>query len=499
MHKLSATDATWLYIESPNMMTHIGAVQLFKAPPGGGREFHARFIKRLDERRDIAAPFQWHLVKTPWNLDHPAWVDLHDVAFEDHVHMRCLPLPGTMKQLASLCGTLQSTPLDRSKPMFEYSVIEGLENGLVALFAKLHHCYIDGAMGTLLTMALYDGADSALPDLMGKPAPRDDKEPDAIDLLADAVGQFLQMPYKAAADGMSLMGPGTKLLRHWLGNPRKRSPLPFTAPRTPFNVNVTNERVFSPFSWPLDDIKRIKTATSSTINDVVLAACAGGLRHYLTQTQQLPKRPLLAAVPVSFRDKNEATFANRIGTMLTSLHTDTEDSVVRLYRIRDSARNAKETAALTKDAFSGDLSVPGLPLLIAGAARVFEASHLANRMQPAFNVLISNVPTAPFPLYVDGCEMVGNYPISAVGHSCALNITVQSYNGGMDFGLIGCRKAVPDIDRLRSGICRELQILKLLTLGEETDAPAEDAAPRDIRILPQTPAPQPETTPDSVN
>ncbi len=497
MHKLSAQDATWLYIESDTFMTHIGAVQMFKAPPGGGREFHKRFIKRLYERRDIAAPFQWHLTKTPWNLDHPAWVDLDDVSFEDHVHMACLPLPGTMKQLADLCGDLQSRPLDRSKPMFEYYVIEGLENGLVALFAKLHHCYIDGAMGTLLTMALYDGADEALPAMMGKPAPRDEKQPDAIDMLSNAVGHFLQLPFKAAADGLSLAGAGTKLVRHWVGNPRKRAPLPFTAPRTPFNVNVSGERVFSMFSWPLDDIKRIKKTTSTTINDVILAACAGGLREYLNEKRALPRKPLLSAVPVSFRGQNDASYANRIGTMLTSLHTDTEDSVVRLYRIHQSAQHAKEAAALTKDAFSGDLSIPGLPLFIAGAARVFEASRVAERMPPAFNVLISNVPTAPFPLHVDGCEMVGNYPISAVGHSCALNITVQSYNGGMDFGLIACKKAVPDLDKLGALIRRELQILKLLTLGEETDAPRDDDAPRDIRILPHASAP--DGPQDSVN
>lgn len=499
MHKLSAQDATWLYLESPSMMFHIGALQLFKAPPGGAREFHARYIKRLHERRDIAAPFQWHLTNTPWNLDHPAWVDMDDVSFEDHVHMASLPLPGTQKQLSDLCGQLQSQPLDRSKPMFEYHVIDGLESGLVGLFAKLHHCYIDGAMGTLLTMAMYDGADSVVSEMMGKPAPRDDREPDAVDMLTDAVAHFLELPFKASADTVSLVNAGTKLVRHWFGNPDKRTPLPFTAPRTPLNVNVSNERIFSMFSWPLDDIKLIKKETGTTINDVVLAACAGGLRHYLKEKKALPAKSLVTAVPVSLREKNDASYANRISVMLTSLHTDTTNSLVRLYRIHDSARLAKENAALTKDAFSGDLSIPGLPLIIAGAGRIFEASHLAEQMPPAFNVLISNVPTAPFPLHLDGCEMVGNYPVSAIGHSCALNITVQSYNGGMDFGLIACKKALPDVERLSALIRRELKILYHGVLREEIDPATEDTAPRDIRVLPHAPAPPAEIQRDKIN
>ncbi len=499
MQKLSAQDAAWLYLESPSMMFHIGAVQLFKAPPGGARAFYDRFVKRLYERRDVAVPFQWQLTKTPWNLDHPAWVDFDDVRFEDHVRMMGLPAPGTTKQLMELCGALHSKPLDRSRPLFEYYIIDGLESGFVALFAKLHHCYIDGAMGAMLTMAMYDGADQALPSLMGKPAARDTKKPDAIDMLADAVGQFMQLPFKAAADGLSLIGTGSKVVRHWFGNPDKRTPLPFTAPRTRFNVNVADKRAFSMFSWPLDDIKRIKNATNTTINDVVLAACAGGLRHYLKKKRELPRKPLLSAVPVSFRDKTDAAYANRVGIMLTSLHTDTEDAVVRLYRIHDSAAHAKESAALWKDAYSGDISIPGLPLLIAGVGRIFEASRISNQIWPAFNVLISNVPTAPFPLQIDGCEMVGNYPVSAIGHSCGLNITVQSYNGGMDFGLVACSEAVPDLEELSSGIRRELQILKLLTLGEEMEGVAEDASPRDIRILPHAPVPQPEAPQDSVN
>ena len=219
-------------------------------------------------------------------------------------------------------------------------------------------------------------------------------------------------------------------------------------PRTPINVSITNQRIFSSLSIPLAEVKHVAKAHEATINDMVLAICAGALRHYLADLDCTPDAPLLAGVPVSLREAGNTDMNNQASMMRVSLATTIADPLERLRAIRASSAAAKALTASMKSVIPTDFPSLGAPWLISGVASLFGRSKLANRMPPPINVAISNVPGPKFALYMAGAKMLTYYPVSIATHSVALNITVQSYNGSLDFGLTACRKALPDLPRL---------------------------------------------------
>jgi WS/DGAT/MGAT family acyltransferase len=476
MQKLSLTDSGFLMVESPETPCHIGAVQIFKDATSGTGEFGARTKARLKDRLDAAAPFRWRLKKTPLGLDHPVWEEGADPDLDKHVTTIRLAGEGTPDELSALCAKLQAEPLDPSKPLFQYYVIEGLRGGYSAIHSKLHHSFIDGASGTALTLALYD-MDPAMQNAVAvAPAMKDEKVTTA-DVLGAAFGNFLSQPFEHASAGLGALEGAWGLAKKMLAGKAGLPTLPLTAPRTRFNAMVTRERTYAFFSLDHADLKAMRKATDATLNDLVLTICGGALRRYLLAKGELPKTALTAMAPVSLRGKGDGAFATKVTAMFAELGTDEPEALARLARVKASAANGKAGAEALRAASAQHLTLPGLPLAANAFLGAFNWLKAAEYLPPICNVTISNVPNAPFPLYIDGREMVGNYPISIVAHGVGLNITLVSYNGALDFGITACASALPDPQTLVEAMIDETRALKRALLGDARLAHVERMQP----------------------
>jgi WS/DGAT/MGAT family acyltransferase len=357
-----------------------------------------------------------------------------------------LPQPGTMEQLDTLVARLHSSALDRSRPLWEVYVIEGLQNGHIGYYNKIHHSGIDGKAGTELANVLYDLTPE--PRVFEPPARRQTGSyqlgiTEMIEAsLRNAATQYAklaQMWPKAAEVMSGLAGTATRLADQSQGGGQNFSP----APRTLFNVGITNQRSFASLQIPLADMKALAKRHGATLNDIVMAVCAGGVRKFLEVRNGLPNEPLQAAVPASLREAGDKSMNNQVTMVRISLATDIADPQKRLEAIRNSSQESKESLGRIKGIIATDFPMIGSPWIMSGFAMLYGRSNLADRMPPFSNVVISNVPGPQKTLYVAGAKMVSYYPVSIPYHGNAMNITVQSYAGSMDFGLTACRRAMP--------------------------------------------------------
>ena len=394
------------------------------------------------------------------NVDHPYWVDDADFDITDHVYGVGVPAPGTRAQLSELVSRLVAKPLDRSRPLWELAVITGLEDGKVAVLTTVHHSAIDGASGTDLMGTMLD-LDPSIDVPTSPPAPwRPEPAPEPLALLTSAVATNALRPFRAAQMQWDMFShlakaPSGGALTHLASRPRTN----LAGPRTPFNTRPTNRRNFAPFQIPLAEIKAIKSTLNATVNDVVMAICAGGLRRWLADRDALPATPLKAAVPVSIRTKDDKdSMGNKVSMIMADLPTDQSDPIERLHAVHRSMEAAKtEHGALPVATIIG-FSDFAVPAIAATAAREAQRANITGHVMPA-NVVISNVPGPQRPMYLAGAELLEFYPVSMIADGQALNITLHSYNGSLDFGLIGCPRAVPDIERLAEYMLDEHQLL----------------------------------------
>jgi WS/DGAT/MGAT family acyltransferase len=368
-------------------------------------------------------------------------------------------------------------PLDRRRPLWELYVIEGFRNGLVAQLTKIHHCAIDGVSGAEILANLLDLEPEPLKVEPPRRRWRPEPEPTQVEMLARGVWSVAGTPRKAWRLGREALRhlpeltrslgfgelPGAGLLNRLIG----RRPAPLLseasgrAPRTSFNARITPHRRFAFGSLSLDDVKEIKSQLGVTVNDVVMAICAGGLRRYLRERNELPPDPLIAMVPISIRrEEQKGTFGNQISAMTASLHTDVDDPIECLQRIHKSMSVAKEQHQALPATLLQDFAQFAPPAVAARAARVIARATVAEWMDVPFNVVISNVPGPQFPLYGFGAKLVANFPVSAINDGVGLNITVQSYNGSLDFGIVVCRELMPDVWDLMDGLRESLRELK---------------------------------------
>ena len=452
MQRLSGLDATFLYLETPSNHMHVASTQIFDpstVPEGYSFEAVKELIR---SRMHLAPPFRRRLVEIPFQLHHPIWIDDPDFDLDYHVRRAALPAPGGEIELAEFAAEVMGRPLDRSRPLWEMYVVEGLENGMIATISKTHHAAIDGVSGAELTVALMD----LEPNPAVVPEEQEwvpERVPTDIELVGWALNSLSRQPV-AGFKALRRTIEAVVTLRRRNREPGVTPPpAPFSAPKTSFNTAITPHRKFAFTQIPLDDVKMVKNALGGTVNDVVLAICAGALKNYLDDRGEDLDGPLVAMVPISVRTEEQSgTMGNQVSQMLVSLATDIDDPVERLHTISEGTNHAKDQEkAIGAETLMNwaEFAAPGIA---ARAARLYSNMKLADRFRPLFNVTISNVPGPNFPLYSAGSRMLAMYPMGPINDGGGINITVMSYMGTMYFGIVVCRETVPEVWSIAHGL-----------------------------------------------
>jgi WS/DGAT/MGAT family acyltransferase len=467
----------------------------------GGYSFDK--LRSLVSSRLVLAPiFRRRLVEVPFRLGHPYWVD--DPTFDLDYHMRraALPSPGGMDELARLVGDICSRQLDRSKPLWEMHIVEGLRGGQIALVTKIHHCTIDGVSGAELLTQLFDIEPDTTPRQPVAEPPTTERLPSDVHLIAQALLARLSRPVDITRLAWRTGRAVLDVRRVRQSGGTERAALPLTTPRTSLNGSVTPHRRVAFSSISLDDAKRIKRACGTTVNDVVLAVCAGALRRYLLDGDELPGDALVATVPVSVAPRvGIRPGANKVSAMFVPIPSQIEDPLKRLLTIRDATKGAKkEHHALGADVLL-NWAEHATPNVFSTAARAYTRLKLAERHRPIHSLVISNVPGPDFPLYLAGAELVAGFPLGPVMDGAGLNITVMSYRGVLNWGLMACAETVPRVAALASYIPEALdELLRAADLAPAAPvgvAPGRPARRRATRSPASSRPPRTAATPTS--
>jgi len=483
MKQLSGLDATFLYLETAEMPMHVGALQVFELPAGYKGRFATALRRHIQSRLPAVPVLRRKLWWMPLNLANPAWVDAEpDLA----VHIVEVKLPAKAKQgdaLAALeaqVGALHPVLLDRKRPLWKMHVFEGLApaaNGhkRVALYTQLHHAAVDGQAAVALANAILDL--TPVPRAVEARASRRQKvfRLEMTEMLRGALGNQIAQVSRIVKDLPATLGTLGGAARTALGRSAvlggtKGVSNVTLAPNTPFNVSVSAGRSFAAVSLPLQELKALGRAHDATVNDMVLMVCSTALRRYLGKKHKLPKKSLVAAVPITLRQPGDTSADNQASMSLISLGTHLADTQKRLAHIRSATAAMKSTMGSVKSILPTDFPSIGMPWLIEAATALYGKARVADKIPQVANVVISNVPGPPVPLYIAGARMLTNYPTSIVVHGLALNITVQSYDQSLDFGLIADAAVAPDLKMLADAIAIAFDDIRALPLAHEEDA-----------------------------
>ncbi len=478
MDRLSGLDASFLYLETPAQLMHVcGIVVLDPDTISGGYSFDG--FKAELERRVVAIPaFRRMLRQVPFGVDHPLWVNDDDFDIDRHVHRMGLPSPGGEKELSELAAHVAGIQLDRSRPLWEMYVVEGLASGKVAVVSKMHHATVDGVSGSNMISFLCSlEPDSPMLAPEETKAGKTSRAPSDAELVARAVVTTLGKPVQLA----KMVAPTTSLLARTVERARAGTAMaaPLTAPRTSFNGTITGHRSVAYADLDLDTIRQIKSATGTTVNDVVLAISGGALRRYLQERGELPEASLLASVPVSVHGESKKVGgSNKVSSLFARLGTDVADPLERLLGMCDANRNAKEHhRAIPADTLQ-DWAQFAAPRTFGMAVRVYSGLRLAEKHPVVHNLVISNVPGPPVPLYFMGARIDALYPLGPVFHGAGVNITVMSNNGSVHVGVIACREMMPKVWDLAEDFPKELEALRVaVQKAAKKKPPAKKRAP----------------------
>ncbi|MFA5119522.1 wax ester/triacylglycerol synthase family O-acyltransferase [Zavarzinia sp.] len=447
MERLSGLDASFLYLETSTNHMHVGGLLILELPEMLRAGFFDRVKALVASRLHLARAYRRRLQMVPLDIDHPLWVEDKDFDLDFHMRHIAVPPPGTMADLMELVARLHSRPLDRSRPLWEFYVIEGLSEGRAAVYTKIHHCCIDGVAGTELMVSLLDF------DVVPREVPPPetpwvpDRAPNEIEVLARAAVHGVVQPLSMLRRVPKLLGTAFNVGRRALEPGAHLPPAPFQAPRTLFNRALTPHRRFAVKTISLAEVKAAKNLLGCTVNDIVLAICSGALRAYLAEKNDLPDKPLIAMCPISVRSEaQKGELNNRVSAMLVSLATEVEDVIARVAAIKESTREAKDSYKALPADMLRDWSLFAAPAVAARAARLYSRYKIADYHRPPFNVVISNVPGPGFPLYLAGAKVQHIFPVSIPADTIGINITVQSYMDHVEFGVIVDRETVPDVD-----------------------------------------------------
>jgi WS/DGAT/MGAT family acyltransferase len=474
VEQLSGLDGWFLAMETSSVYGHVGSVCVVDAKVPEGVESHLTlesFTRFIQTRLPLVPIFRRRLVTVPLGLDHPYWIDDADFDITYHVREIALPSPGNDRQLSEQVARLHARPLDRSRPLWELYLITGLRGGRAAIYNKIHHCAIDGVSGGDILAAVLDLSPE------GRPAPEAEvfegqRPPGSAWMLGQSALALARQPWRAARVVAELArsvpglagAVGTPLAHRITGkdNEDLLSQTGLRAPGTPFNAPVSPHRKWAFIDLPLADVKRLRASSHApdlTVNDVVMALCAGALRRWLELHEALPAAPLIAAVPVSVRTTNEnGTYGNKVSMMLAPLPTNQPDPGERLAAMHEAMRAAKDQHGAIPADLLADVTQFALPALANQAWRLSAKLRLMERVNP-FNLFVSNVPGPNVPLYYAGAELLAYYPVSALVDGQGLNITVMSYRGNLYFGLVACPLLVPDLEVMAGFLREELDAL----------------------------------------
>jgi diacylglycerol O-acyltransferase len=460
MKRLTGLDASFLYLETPTSHMHVAGLNIYD-PSGMSERWDAERLKyEIDRRLHLVPPFRQRLAEVPFQLHHPLWIEDPDFDLDRHVHQTALR-HGTREELAAVAGDLMGRPMDRSRPLWDMTVIEGLEGDNIAVVSRTHHAAIDGASGMDITVNLLDLAPEEQPVVPPETEWQPDRVPSDFELVGYAMQSLARQPLSALKAVRRTTEAALNIRARNKQPDVNPPPAPFSAPRTPFNGAITGRRSFGMAEVPLDDIKAVRVALGGTVNDIVLALCAGALRTYLDEKGALPDDPLVAMCPISVRSEaDKSAMGNQVSSMLVSLASDLADPVARVRVIQESTKHAKDQAnAIGADTLMNWAEFAA-PAVAASAMRLYSRMKVADRHRPLYNTVISNVPGPQFPLYMSGAKMLAMYPMGPLNDGAGLNMTLISYLGQVHFGLVACPDMLPDVDHLAELIPESLAELK---------------------------------------
>jgi diacylglycerol O-acyltransferase len=461
VHPLDPTAAGFLMAENRRMPMHVGGLQLFSKPEGAGRNFVRDLYTQLRESEDISPLFLKHPYRSVRTAGQWVWVDDEDFDIEYHVRHSALPKPGRVRELLELCSRLHSTRLAIERPLWEWHLIEGLRDGRVAMYCKLHHALVDGISAMRLLQSILS-TDAERTDM---PAPwenhpgrsRQAREARETQDLAELPMQAMRSALGIGAEAAGLPGALIKTLNRSVRN--ETSALALYAPRTILNQPITAARRFAAQDWPLERLRTIGKSTGTTLNDVVLAMCSGAMRTYLLELDALPETTLVSMVPIGLKAKESQVASpsggNAVGSVMVKLGTDLPDAGDRLRAVHDSMADGKRALAQMTPVQILAMSALGQAPAILGPML-----KMSGLVKPPYNLIISNVPGPRTKQYFNGMRLEGTYPLSIPIDGMALNITCNSYADQMAFGLTGCRRTVPHLQRLLIHLDSELAALE---------------------------------------
>jgi WS/DGAT/MGAT family acyltransferase len=483
MKALSGLDGAFLHLETPETPMHVASLHLFELPKGYQGDFHADIRKLMRSRLHLAPVFTRKLAPMPLQFANPVWVKDDQVDLDHHVRRVRLPRPGTRAQFEDCAARLHAELLDRNRPLWQLVVIDGLQGGEAAYYFKVHHAVVDGQSGVMLAQTLFDLTPKPRHVAAGQPARAE--HPGMAELAAAGlkhdVGQYIKLIRQLPGVLKTVSGLFGKLPEELSGRLTQNAAF---GPKTALNLPISGERGFAGASVPLDTLKALARAHDAKLNDVVMALCSGMLRRWLAAHGGIPKKPLIAAMPISVREPGNTDYTTQATMAVVNLNTHLADPVKRLRAIRDAAGAVKVVAKRAKGLMPTDFPTIGVPWVMHGLATLYGRSGIAKAMPPLANVVISNVPGPQVPLYAAGARMLNYWPMSIVEHGLALNITVLSYAGTMDFGFTTARNVVGD--------AREMSVALMQALDELVAASAGVPAtpkPSKARLRAAKPAP----------
>jgi diacylglycerol O-acyltransferase / wax synthase len=505
--KLSSLDASFLYLETPEMPMHVGSMAIFRLPGDYNGDFFEDFKTMIASRLHIAPILKSRLEKTPLDIDHPSWVEDDQFDIDRHIFRSSLPAPHDRATLERIVGWMHAKLLNRARPLWEFYVFEGMKDNEVGLYSKMHHACIDGGAGAALTSMIYDV--TPVPREVDKPAARKvGQEPrDIAASLVDSYQQLWRQPFdaSAAAKNVNLPRSGKSDLGSILfdnamyqieaavkfagsvptmlksvsevvgkiSDPKSRDSLAsMISPSTILNKSISSERSFAGVSISLPEAKALAKQSGGKLNDVVLAISSGVVRRYLLEKGALPAKSMTAAVPISLREEGNTDANNQVFGMICSIATDIEDPKARLEAIIAQSTKSKEMSHPLRALMPqvSNISMLGSPILVQILALLYSRSSLSDVLPPSANITVSNVPGPRQTLYAAGAELLHIFPVSISTHGLALNITVQSYRDQLDFGFIAGANIIPHV-----------QVLCDMLPGEFAALQAAFAPPADLK------------------